>query len=354
MSAIPTTMRAAVTQASKIVAVQNVPVPTLAANEILIKTSAVALNPADWKHVVYANSPGTISGSDFTGTVVKVGENLIANVSVGDTVAGCVHGGVRTDRGAFSEYVKTFADLVWKIPEGIMSAEEASTTGAGFFTAIQALYDKDRLGLIEPYETKPAENTWVFIYGGSSSVGQYAIQLAHISGYKVATVASPRNYELVTSLGADFVVDYKDPEAVTKIKAASNDSVNAALDTIGEQGAQEFSVNVFSASKSGKVVTLAPIPEGVTFPRKDVTVQTTAVYTAFGLEDMTFGVNLIPSDSDRKQIASFFEKKASRLFSEGLKPNVVKIWDGGLEKIQDGLQYMMDGKVSGEKIVYRI
>jgi len=47
----------------------------------------------------------------------------------------------------------------------------------------------------------------LFVYGGSSSVGQYAIQLAKLSGYNVVTTASKRNHELVKSLGADLVFD---------------------------------------------------------------------------------------------------------------------------------------------------
>jgi len=51
----------------------------------------------------------------------------------------------------------------------------------------------------------------LFVYGGSSSVGQYAIQLAKLSGYKVVTTASKRNHELVKSLGADLVFDVSKP-----------------------------------------------------------------------------------------------------------------------------------------------
>lgn len=50
-------------------------------------------------------------------------------------------------------------------------------------------------------------HTQLFVYGGSSSVGQYAIQLAKLSGYKVVTTASKRNHELVKSLGVDLVFD---------------------------------------------------------------------------------------------------------------------------------------------------
>jgi len=75
-------------------------------------------------------------------------------------------------------------------------------------TAFQALYSPLTLHLIQPgASAAPEEGTWIFIYGGSSSVGQYAIQLAKLSGYKVATVASPKNHQLLATLGADLVFD---------------------------------------------------------------------------------------------------------------------------------------------------
>ena len=51
----------------------------------------------------------------------------------------------------------------------------------------------------------------LFVYGGSSSVGQYAIQLAKLSGYQVVSTASQRNHELVKSFGADLVFDVGNP-----------------------------------------------------------------------------------------------------------------------------------------------
>jgi len=77
-------------------------------------------------------------------------------------------------------------------------------------TAFQALYGAKDLGLTERFDSAPAkgaDETWVFIYGGSSGVGQFGIQLAKLSGYKVVTVASPRNHEFLRGLGADAIFD---------------------------------------------------------------------------------------------------------------------------------------------------
>lgn len=57
---------------------------------------------------------------------------------------------------------------------------------------------------------------------------------------------------------------------------------------------------------------------------------------------------------DREQMASFL-KKVPQLVKDGVvKPPAIKLWQGGLEAIPDGLQYMREGKVSAEKIVYRV
>ena len=61
--------------------------------------------------------PGTCIGCDFAGEVVRVGPNLKTVIKVGDKVASSVRGGVSRERGAFSEYAKTFADLAFVIPE---------------------------------------------------------------------------------------------------------------------------------------------------------------------------------------------------------------------------------------------
>lgn len=96
----------------------------------------------------------------------------------------------------------------------------------------------------------------------AASVGQFAIQLAALSGYKVAKTASPKNFELVKGLGASAVFDYRDPDVVANIKAATHDSVRAALDTISLKETQAISAAVISP-EGGKVMhILAVVADG--------------------------------------------------------------------------------------------
>ncbi|EMD39360.1 hypothetical protein CERSUDRAFT_112991 [Gelatoporia subvermispora B] len=348
--AVPTTMKAVIVQEGKRVQVKEHPVPPLRDDDILVKTVAVAQNPTDWKFVDFVQNVGTILGCDWSGYVVAAGKN-VTSPKVGDHVAGFTQGGTFTDGGAYAEYVRIPADLSWVVPEGSISHEEAATLGCAFWTAAQALYHPTRLGLVEPPE-KVNEEHWIFIYGGSSSVGQYAVQLAHLSGYKVVTTASPRNFDYVKSLGADEVFDYRDPEVVQKVKAATGDSLKEGFDTISLKESQALTAQVINPTGGKIVLLLNPIPEAKV--RDDVHVGYTLIYTSLGREFNLRGSHYPVSSEDRAHMAAFL-RKVPALVKEGkVKPNPVKLWKGGLTAIQDGLQYMREGKVSAEKIVYRV
>ena len=84
-------------------------------------------------------------------------------------------------------------------------------------------------------------------------MGQFAIKLAALSGYKIVKTASPKNFELVKSLGASEVFDYRDPEVVSKIKSATKDSIRIAFDTISLRDSQGISAEIIAPS-GGKVL----------------------------------------------------------------------------------------------------
>ncbi|KAM5538077.1 hypothetical protein V8D89_008274 [Ganoderma adspersum] len=348
---IPTTMKAVVIEPEHKVAVKDRPVPSIGDDDILVKTVSVALNPTDWKHVDMIGDPGTILGVDFSGIVSKVGKN-VSSPKVGDHVAGFVHGGCFEDEGAFAEYVKTPADLVWSVPPKTFSHDEAASLNCAFFTAVQDLYHPTRLSLVEP-PAKVAGEDWILVYGGSSAVGQYVIQLAHASGYKVVTTASPRNFDLVKAFGADAVFDYRDPEVVSKIKEVTGDSLTKGVDAIGELSSQRICAESLGP-KGGRVVLVSDVKEGAT-QRTDVVLQPSLLYTALGREFEWRGVMVIPRfEEDLKHHVEALKKVPQLILDGVVKPLPIKLWEGGLEAIADGLQWMREGKVSGQKIVYRI
>ncbi|KAI0748384.1 GroES-like protein [Daedaleopsis nitida] len=350
-SSAPQTMKAVVIEEGHRVSIKDHPVPPLEDNDVLIKTVSVAQNPTDWKHVDFVGVPGSILGCDFSGIVAKVGKN-VSTLKVGDHVAGFVHGAQFPDEGAFAEYVKTPADLVWVVPENTISHDEAATLGCAFWTAVQALYHPTRLGLVEP-PAKTSGDEWILVYGGSSAVGQCLVRLAALSGYKVISTASPRNFDLVKSLGATEVFDYKDPEVVSKIKKATGDSITKAVDAISEKSSQGITAEALSPKGGDVILVLGPASDATS--RTDVKFKPTLVYTALG-RAFTFGsgAHYAVSDEDRTHMAAFL-KKLPKLVQDGaVKPLPIKLWEGGLAAVPDGLQHMREGKVSAEKIVYRV
>ncbi|KAH9941947.1 GroES-like protein [Amylocystis lapponica] len=348
MATIPQTMKALLVQEDKTVAVKDHPVPPVGDDNVLVKVIAVAQNPTDWKFVDFLTNPGKVLGCDFSGYVAAIGKNVTSR-KIGDHVAGFVQGGTYTDYGAYAEYISTPAELSWVVPANTISHEQAASLGCAFWTSVQAFYHPTRLGLVEP-PAKVGTEEWVFVYGGSSSVGQYAVQLAHLSGYKVVSTASPRNFELVKSFGADAVFDYKDPDVVEKIKSVTGDSIRSVFDTISDATTQGISVRAVAPGGGKVVIVLGPEAN----PRTDVQVIPTLIYTSLG-RTFNFGPTKFAASPEDKAHMAAFLVKVPQLISEGkIIPNKVKVWDGGLSAVKDGLQYMREGKVSAEKIVYRV
>ncbi|OCH94263.1 zinc-binding oxidoreductase ToxD [Obba rivulosa] len=343
-------MKALLTQVTRTVAVEEIPVPSITADEILIRTVAVAQNPTDWQYIDLVTNVGTICGCDFSGHVAEVGSN-VRDVAIGDHVAGFVHGGNYKDRGAYAEYIKTDPDLVWKVPPGTLTYAQAATMGCAFWTAAQGLFHPMRLGLTHP-AAKVTSDEWIFVDGGSTSVGMFALQLAHVAGYKVITVAGPKNHDLCKSYGADVVLDYKDPEVISKIKETTHDSLHLAYDTISQLQSQMFTAKCM-APGAGKFVVIQPPQKAAQAIREDVKIIHTLIYTSGGRE-FTLGKHYPVSPEDRAHMAAFLKEVPDLVQSGAVKPNPVKLWTGGLEGIKEGLQYMRDGKNSAEKIVYRI
>jgi NADPH:quinone reductase-like Zn-dependent oxidoreductase len=126
-------------------------------------------------------------------------------------------------------------------------------------------------------------NPQALIYGGSTSVGFFAIQLAKMLGFKVATACSPRNFDLVKSYGADAAFDYRNAdECVAGIRKVSGGGVDTAMGCISEGASQAIAMKCFKDKPSGQLnIILTPDAE-VQKIRPDVAISSTLVYTTFG------------------------------------------------------------------------
>lgn len=345
-------MKALVTTDPKTVSVQDVPIPTPEQGEILVKVTYAAQNPTDWKSAAAAK-PGRICGCDFAGTVEDANGSRWEK---GQRVAGWVHGG-GTDpvRGAFAQYLVTEATVVYAIPDGISDAS-AATVPLAFSTAVQALFQRLEL----PTPSQPAEKPFaVLIYGGTSSVGVYAIQLAKLAGLRVVTTGSERNHDFLRGLGADETLDYNDINWPEQARHLTQDGLEYALDCISENGSPKAIAKAMSPLTNSRVMALLPVGdlrESEEFDNQRVKLESTLAYSVFGRP--LFGRDAFDNvGGETPQDKAFWEKYLAllpELLTSGkIKPNRVREM-GGLEAIPTGFEEQREGKVSAEKLVYAI
>jgi NADPH:quinone reductase-like Zn-dependent oxidoreductase len=181
---------------------EEVEKPVPAENEILVRVKAAGVNPLDWHYMrgsPYIMRLGSGLGApkdsrmgvDFAGTVEAVGSK-VERFRPGDDVFG-------GKSGAFAEYLTVTEDRAVAPKPPNVTFEQAAAVPIAAITALQALRDKGRV--------QPGQK--VLINGASGGVGTFAVQIAKALGAEVTGVCSTRNVDMVRSIGADHVIDYK-------------------------------------------------------------------------------------------------------------------------------------------------
>lgn len=202
-------------------------IPSFQPHEVLVRISVVAQNPTDIKSFDGNRfGDGAVLGCDFCGRVEDVGAE-VTRVKRGDRVAGFVGGGQTKGIGAYATYTVTDQRFCFKVPDAI-SSEAAATVPLALTTAWLAILSPWSLGIDR---SKGAKNQ-ILIWGGSSSVGQYAIQIAKYFGFQFATTCT--NTEIVKRLGAEHVFNYNSASVVEDIRKTLPD-ITYVLDCIGNQ-----------------------------------------------------------------------------------------------------------------------
>lgn len=202
-----------------VLSIDEIPVPDIAPDEVLVRVVAASINPVDWKvragylaGMIPHPLPLTL-GWDVSGVVAAVGSK-VAQWQVGDAVYS------RPDlarNGTYAEFVVIRAHECARKPRTISHVEAASLPLAGI-TAWEAMMDV----------AQAQSGQCVLVHAGSGGVGSLAIQLLKAAGATVIATASSRNRELVQSLGVDQFVDY----TMTTV-ADAVEPVDAVFDTIG-------------------------------------------------------------------------------------------------------------------------
>ena len=220
---------------------EDAPMPDIGADGVLIRVSGIGINPVDWKirkGLMQAARPlrfPAILGQDVSGHVERVGP-LVARFKPGDRVV------ATRVPGAYAEYAAAVSDRVAPAPESIPLTHAAGLpVGAG--TAWQVLFDAGQL----------RAGQRVLIHAAAGGVGAFAVQLAHLAGAHVIATASGGNVDLVRSLGADEVIDYRG----TDFAKAARD-VDLVFDTVGgETQTRSFGV----IRQGGRLITIASPPD---------------------------------------------------------------------------------------------
>ena len=165
------------------------------------------------------------------------------------------------------------------------------------------------------------------------------------AGYRVITTCSPRNFDLVKSLGAEAAFDYNDSEAVTKIKEYTKGDLKYIWDTIALPDTDKFSAEVLSADGRYGAILF------VKLPRDDVKKTYSMGYTAMG-EPVDKGAYKSPNNEGDFEFAKKWMAAVEPILAQGkLKVHPQKVGKG-LEEVIDGLDLLRMDKVSGQKLVY--
>jgi len=255
--------------------VRDSPYPVGSPTQIIVRVRAAAVNPLDSitqsnGRLMYRWLPyPAILGEDVAGVVVSVG-GQVTRFRVGDRVVayavGMEKGRDHTAEGGFQQYVAVEERLTAPIP-GHMSDTDAVVLPLAVSTAASALFQADNLSLAHPELDPPRRRETVVIWGGATSVGANAIQLARAAGYVVVATASPRNHARLRELGASHVIDYRDPDVVDKVVSASRGTAVAGVLAIAT-GSAEPCVAIAVATGAKRVALASPSVSFYDQPRR--------------------------------------------------------------------------------------
>jgi NADPH:quinone reductase-like Zn-dependent oxidoreductase len=195
----------------------DVPMPTIARDEVLVKVKSTAVNHLDLvkasgtaRQILPINLPW-IPGHEFSGFVERIGGDP-TTYAQGDAVFGTC------EMGAYAEYLAVKAAAIARKPSNL-SFEEAASVPVAAETAWQGIFTH---GHLEKGQT-------ILIHGGAGAVGAYAVQLASHAGATVIATASGDDEAYLNSLGASRVIDYREAQ----FEKVLREKVDVVFDLIG-------------------------------------------------------------------------------------------------------------------------
>jgi NADPH:quinone reductase-like Zn-dependent oxidoreductase len=318
------------------IAFADIPRPVLKPDEILVQVHAVGLNPIDtmipkgtFKAFLQFQFPATL-GSDLAGVVVEVGSR-VTRFKPGDAVFASIFD---LGTGSLAEYAVVPEHAAAHKPANLDFVQAASIPMVGL-TSWQALKERAKL--------KPGQK--VFIPAGSGGIGTFAIQLAKHLGAKVGTTTSTGNVDLVKSLGADEVIDYKQQEFEDVLR-----NYDAVLGTV-RGDALEKSLRILKPGSN--VVSLVGPPDAAFARGRNMGFFFTFVFGVLSRKIIRQArkrggeYSFLFVHSDGRQLAEI-----SKLLEAGrIRPVIDKVFP--FDQAKEALAYLEKGRAKG-KVVVRI
>lgn len=312
----------------------EVPRPTLKADELLVQVHAASVNPIDnmiptgmFKPVLHFQLPATL-GSDLAGIVTEVGRN-VTRFKPGDAVFASIFD---LGTGSIAEFAVVPERVAALKPANLDFVQAAAIPMVGL-TSWQAL--KERASLQAGQK--------VFIPAGSGGIGTFAIQLAKHLGATVGTTTSTGNVELVRSLGADEVVDYK--------KQAFENVLRGYDAVLGTVRGDTIEKSIAILKPGSKIVSLIG-PLDAAFARaKRLNFILTCVFGLMSRKimrlakkrDVTYSFLFVhPDGAQLTEIGKLLE-------TQRIKPVIDKVFP--FEQAKEALEYLAQGRSKGKVVV---
>ena len=302
-------------------------VPVRQEGQHLIKVERVGLNPVDAKlvksgfeqwqypHVIGLDAVGTVVDCD-TGAQPAIGKRVMLHSSI-------------LEQGVLSEYIVVPSHALIDVPENV-DADTAATIPCAGLTAYLSI---ERLSL--------TEDQTLLVEGGSTAVGQFAIQMAKFLGYRVIATASPDKFAYLRGLGAEHVLNYRDTDLIEQVRAITMErGVDAVLDTIGgEVTARAVEMLKFTGAIS-TLVEYDPIDPGLLF-RKAPQINSISLGGAWLAKDMCAQLKM----------AFVGNKMMNCIASKDITiPKVIPV-EFNADAVSEALNKQLDGHVFGKQIV---
>ncbi|CAE6504270.1 unnamed protein product [Rhizoctonia solani] len=305
------------------------PTATPQGNQALVKVTAAAINPVDWKiqdYGLFIEKFPAVLGTDGAGIIEAVGPG-VTNFKIGDKVFFQGFYG-RVDETTFQEKSIVETDIISKIPDNI-TEDQASTIPVASLAALVGLFQKT--GVDVPVNGPTANNKGVLILGGS-------IQLARIAGFSpIVTTASAQHTDFLKSLGATHIFD-RNVNAKT-IQSVFATPVSLAFDAISVAPTQELAYEVLTTPSPAPGAHLALVLQAVDSIKEKNTDNKVTVNQVFG-----------SSHTFRDLSVPFWQTVGQWIKDDKFVPNRVQVVGGGLAAVPEALDLSRKG-VSGVKIV---